>query len=99
MGSTADVVNSMKKAKAPDPDEIPAEVWQNSAVARDQLFKFLQQVWNKETVSENLATYLFVMMYKNKGSTDDCTKYRALGLLNHVYKIMPVILLKRLVEE
>jgi len=92
-------VDSMKKAKAPGPDEIPAEVWQNSAVAREQLFKFLQQVWNKETVPENLATCVFIMMYKNKGSPDDCTKYRALGLLNHAYKIMSVILLKRLVVE
>ena len=38
-------------------------------------------------------------MYKNKGSPDDLTKYRALGLLNHVYKIMTVVLLRRLVEE
>ena len=92
-------VDSMKKSKATGPDEIPAEVWQNSNVAREQLFKFLQQVWNKEVVPENLAACIFVMMFKNKGSPDDCSKYRALGLLNHAYKIMSVILLKRLVDE
>ena len=92
-------VDSMKKSKATGPDEIPAEVWQNSTVAREQLFKFLQQVWNKEVVPENLAACIFVMMFKNKGSPDDCSKYRALGLLNHAYKIMSVILLKRLVDE
>ena len=92
-------INNMKKSKTPGPDGIPAEVWQNSAVAREQLFQFLQKVWNKEEVSANLILCLFIMMFKNKDSPDDCTKYRALGLLNHAYKIMSVILLKRLVEE
>ena len=92
-------VDSMKKAKAPGPDEIPAEVWQNSAVARELLFDFLQKVWNKEAVPANLAMCIFILMYKNKGSPDDLTKYRALGLLNHTYKIMTVVLLSRLVEE
>ena len=39
------------------------------------------------------------MLFKNKGSSDDYTKYRAIGLLNHSYKIMSVCLLNRLVEE
>ena len=94
-----DAVDSMKKAKAPGPDGIPAEVWQRSSVARDMLFNFLKKVWDKESVPPNLALCIFVMMYKNKGSPDDCSKYRALGLLNHAYKIMSVILLRRLVKE
>ena len=63
------------------------------------LFNFLKKVWDKESVPPNLALCIFVMMYKNKGSPDDCSKYRALGLLNHAYKIMSVILLRRLVKE
>ena len=39
------------------------------------------------------------MIFKKKGSHNDCSKYRAIGLLNHAYKIMSVILLKRLVTE
>ena len=46
-----------------------------------------------------LAICIFIMLYKNKGSHNDCSKYRALGLLNHAYKIMSVVLLRRLVEE
>ena len=34
-----------------------------------------------------------------KGSQNDYSKYRAIGLLNHSYKIMIVIFLWRLVEE
>ena len=39
------------------------------------------------------------MIYKKKDSINDCSKYRAIGLLNHTYKIMSVVLLKRMVVE
>lgn len=42
---------------------------------------------------------VFVMIYKNKGSSYDCAKYRVIGLLKHGYKIMSVVLLKRSIEE
>ena len=89
----------MKAGKATGKDNIPAEVWQRSAVAQDELFKFIKQVWRKESVPANLAVCIFVMIFKRKGSHNDCSKYRAIGLLNHTYKIMSVILLKRIVEE
>ena len=63
------------------------------------LYEFIAQVWSKEHVPVNLAVCIFVMIYKRKGSHNDCSKYRAIGLLNHAYKIMSVILLKRLVQE
>ena len=50
-----DVVQRMRKAKATGPDNIPAEVWQNSKVAQEALFEFLQQVWKKEQVPEELT--------------------------------------------
>ena len=39
------------------------------------------------------------MIFKKKGSSEDFTKYRAIDLLNHVYKILSVILLNRLTSE
>ena len=92
-------VQSMKKGKASGADGIPAEVWANSAIAKDVLFEFLQKIWRKEEVPVNLAVCVFIMIYKNKGSKDDYTKYRAIGLLNHAYKIMSSILLRRLIKE
>ena len=59
------VDSSMKKAKAPGSDEIPTEVWQNSVVARELLFDFLQKVWNKEAVPANLVMCIFILMYKS----------------------------------
>ena len=81
------------------PDGIPAEVWKGSAVANRELFFFLQHVWDQECIPKSLVLCLFVMIYKNKGSRDDPDKYRALGLLNHSYKILSVCLLNRMMTE
>ena len=94
-----EAVKQMKHGKATGMDNIPAEVWQSSKVAQDELFKFIKKVWSKEHVPVNLAVCIFVMIFKRKGSHNDCSKYRAIGLLNHAYKIMSVILLKRIVKE
>ena len=39
------------------------------------------------------------MLYKNKGSINDCSEYRAIGLLNHVYKILSTVLLQRILND
>ena len=83
----------MKNNKAPGADTIPSEVWKNSEAAKEELFQFLSAVWNKERVPPNLAVCVFIMIYKRKDSPNDCTKYRAIGLLNHAYKIMSTVLL------
>ena len=72
---------------------------EHSTETKEVLFAFLQKIWLKEEVPANLVVCIFIMIYKNKGSADDYTKYRAIGLLNHAYKIMTTILLRRLVEE
>ena len=94
-------VRRMKLHKATGPDGAPAEVWQNSALSKQELFFFLQNVWARECVPKTLVLCMFVMLYKKKGSSDNCSKYRAIGLLNHAYKIMAIllILLYRMVKE
>ena len=94
-----EAVKCMKNGKAAGIDTIPAEVWKNSKEAKNRLYEFLSKIWRKEKVPPELAVTVFVMIFKNKGSPDDCTKYRCIGLLNHAYKIMTVVLLKRLVAE
>ena len=93
-----EAVKHMKNGKATGSDGIPAEVFKNSAVAKDMLFEFLSKVWKKESVPPELAVGIFVMIYK-KGSPDDCANYRCICLLNHAYKILSTMLMKRLVKE
>ena len=59
-------VQSMKKGKASGADNIPAEVWVNSAAAKDLIFEFLQKIWREEEVSENLSLCVFIMIYKTR---------------------------------
>ena len=92
-------VRCMKKDKATGVDGVPAGVWANSDLAKEVIFEFLQKIWAKEQVPEDLAVCVFIMIYKNKGSPDDYSKYRAIGLLNHSYMIMSTILLRRLITE
>ena len=66
------------------------------AVAHECLFRFLCKIWRKEEVSAELAVGVFIMIFKNKGSSEDYSKYRYIGLLCHAYKIMTIILLQRL---
>lgn len=38
------------------------------------------------------------MLFQNKGSTNDPSKYRCIGLLNHSYKLLTTIMLTRLLN-
>ena len=91
-------VRHMKNGKAVGADGIPAEVFKKSEVAKDLLFAFLKKVWKKEHVPAELVVGVFVMLFK-KGSPDDFANYRCICLLNHAYKILSVILMKRLTKE
>ena len=90
-------VKQLKNAKATGPDKVPAEVYKYCPEVKEELFKFLEFIWNHECIPENLVCGRFVMLWKRKGSTNDPSKYRCICLLNHAYKILANILLTRLV--
>ena len=48
---------------------------------------------------EDLGVAVFKMIYKRKGSSDDPSKYRCIGLLNSAYKVLSAIMLKRITAE
>ena len=85
-------------AKATGPDGVPIEAFKFCQVAKDELFAFLQQVWEEEQLPQNFTQAKFVMLFKNKGSHKDPAKYRCIGLLNHSYKILSIIILMRLLH-
>ena len=67
-----------------------------SEVCRELLFDLLKKIWDKEDVPVSFARATFTMLYKNKGSPNDPTKYRCIGLLTHAYKVLAQCLLARL---
>ena len=53
-------------------------------------------MWTEEEVSQSFGQAVFVMLFKNKGSSNDPSKCRCVGLLNHDYKTLSIIILGRI---
>ena len=90
---------ALRKAKALGVDEIPCEAFRDEGPLRDALFELIRTIWRQEDIPKDMVLGLFVMIYKGKGSSDDMTKYRCICLLNHAYKLVSTILLRRLAKE
>ena len=90
-------LRKLKKGKACGPDEIPGEVYYNCENAAHELFNLLKTIWEREYVPPDLVRAAFIMIFKNKGSPNDLTKYRCIGLLPHAYKLLSLVLLERII--
>ena len=78
----------MKKGKASGADNIPTEVWANSATAKEMIFEFLQKIWRKEEVSgptreEGDGGGRDHPTTTGRGRTKGNTRRRRTGLLRH----------------
>ena len=78
---------NMINGKACGQDNIPAEVYKHNDLCNKLLRDLLKKIWRDEEVSVVFARATFIMLFKNKGSHDDPSKYRCIGLLNHSYTI------------
>ena len=94
-----EAVRSLKNHKAVGADGIPVEVYKVSNPAFKMLFELLSQTWREEAVPDELGVAIFKMLYKRKGSPNDPSKYRCIGLLNSAYKVLSAVMLRRLVTE
>ena len=92
-------LQKLKKGKACGPDGIPGEVFCECEQAARELYRILNMIWSREYVPPELVRASFVMLFKNKGSVNDPSKYRCIGLLPHSYKILSLILLERIQNE
>lgn len=89
----------MGNNKACGQDNIPAELYKHSKECNKLLKELLKKIWLEEDVPIAFAQATFVMLYKHKGSSDDPTKYRCIGLLPHAYKVLTQCLLEQLEKE
>ena len=85
----------MKPGQVTGWDGIPAELYQNSETARQELYRILRLIWNSEVVPPELVKGVFIMFYKKKDR--NCfSNYRAICLLCHAYKLLSSVIAKRL---
>ena len=89
----------MSNDKATGPDELPIEVFKVSPTCKELLIQLLQTIWRDENVRSDFARAKFIMVYKDKGSADDPSKYHCLDLLNHNYKTLSQCMQARLEQE
>ena len=92
-------INSLKNGKAVGKDGIPVEVYKYSPAAKTLLMDLIKRIWQEESIPNDFGIAVFKMIYKRKGSPDDPSKYRCIGLLNAAYKVFSCIMLRRLVKE
>ena len=88
-------VKALRVGRAPGVDKTLIEVYLASLAANQELYELVCLIWRKEDVPPNLVHALFVMLYK-KGVCDDLANYRAIGLLCHSYKVLSVLILRRM---
>ena len=91
-------LKGMKDEKAPGWDNLPIEAFKHSQVAKDELFRVVNLIWDSESIPPDLVRGVFVMLYK-KNSRDDFKNYRAICLLCHAYKLLSSVIARRLHHE
>ena len=87
---------ALATGKAAGHDGAPAEIFKHLHSCKDELFAMVRQIWREEDIPEDMVKGVFVMLFKNKGSNNDCSKYRMICLLPHAYKMVSTLLLHRL---
>jgi hypothetical protein len=89
------VIGKLKRHK-PGTDQIPAELIKaGDRAVRSEVVQFINSIWNKEELPENLKESIIVPVYK-KGNKTYCKIYRGISLLPTTYKILSNILPSRL---
>ena len=88
-------MKALARCKAVGKDGIPTEVYDASAVAQTELFELVKGCWSEEGVPSDAVIGVFVTIFKNKGSSEDFTKYRFICLLNHAFKLLSCYLLPK----
>jgi hypothetical protein len=90
---------ALRSRKTPGEDSIPKEVLQSSPEVKADLFNIIRMIWREEHVPERMAEGVAVMIFKNKGSSNDTSQYRAIMLLQVTWKVLSSYLLKRVMAD
>jgi hypothetical protein len=87
----------LKSYKSPNVDQIPVELIQaGGETLRLEIHKLIKFIWNKEELLHQFKESTVILIHR-KGNKTACSNYRGLSLLSTSYKIVPNILLARLI--
>ena len=84
----------MSTGKSCGLDGMPTTVFKDSALCNKLLIELLQKIWYTEEIPREIpndfakASFVMLFIFKNKGISNSPAKYRCIGLLNHMYKIL-----------
>jgi hypothetical protein len=94
-----EIIAQLKTKKAAGPDQISSElIKQGGHELLSRVYRILVAVWQSETMPEEWRTGLLIPLLK-KGDPTQCSNYRGIMLLNTTYKILTLIIRKRLTEH
>ena len=90
-------IEKFKLYKSPGIDQILAELIKaGGSTICSEIHKLINSVWNKEDLLEQWKESVILLIY-NMGDKTDCSNYRGISLLSTTYKILPNILLSRVI--
>jgi len=90
-------IEKLKSHKSPGIDQIPAEsIKAGGRTIRCAIHKLIISIWNREELPAEWKESIRVPIHK-KGDKTDCNNYRGISLLPTTHKILPNILLSRLI--
>ena len=90
-------IRSLKNNKCAGPDGLPAEILKAGGyLLMRQLFHFICNTWQNETLPQEWKDSNIVTIYKKKGDKSSCGNSRGISLLSVAGKVLAKIMLSRL---
>ena len=95
-----EAIASLKRNKAPGPDDLPAELYSLlTPEARLQLLALYNGLWGCDTLPDALNASIIAAILKPGKSPHDLNSFRPIALLNVTYKLLAKMLQRRLLEH
>ena len=89
-------INKLNDNKSPGPDGLCAEMLkEGGTVLTKALHKLCNLMLYAETLPDEIKQSEIVTIYK-KGDRSDCSNYRPISLLSHIYKVFTIIIYNRI---
>ena len=95
-----EVLNQLKKHRAPGPDEITnEEILLLDDIHQTELLAIMNECWRTQKIPEEWKYAHVVNIFKGSGPSQDPTRYRPISLLNVQYKIYARLIQTRIASK